>query len=130
MWARLEDLFPCTPSPHAGTGKVGRVGLRPTAPLDRSAREPGVKQGDGPVSLQLTLNGSPLPALKRGRLHMGTVTHAEAWTVPQTKRTVPQLHALPPVSRRECNRNEVMDYGIHRTVFSRTHAEAAVYGIG
>jgi len=55
LWARLEDLFPCTPSPHAGTGKVGRVGLRPTAPLDRSAREPGVKQGDGPVSLQLTL---------------------------------------------------------------------------
>ena len=30
-------------------------------------------------------DGSPLPALKRGRLHMGTVTRAEARTVPHGK---------------------------------------------
>ena len=49
----------------------------------------------GTVLFPSALNGSPLPALQRGRLHMGTVTHAEAWTVPQTNRAVPPFHADP-----------------------------------
>ena len=86
-------------------------------------RRPGLCLGETEgQSCSLQLNGSPLPATngsllpalkrgqlhvgsvtqigdldaspKRGRLHMGTVTHAEAWTVPHaTKWAVPTLHA-------------------------------------